>query len=194
MATKKDFTELAHFLYETGTLRKTARSHRQTLLTDDLSDNIASHSFRVAVIGFLLAEKENADPNKTAAMCLFHDIGEARSGDQNWIHKKYVKTFDDEILNDQLSNVSQKALNIANEYEQRDSIEAKIAKDADLIDQILLLKEYEWTGNKEATRWLRGKEQGKRLFTNSAKKLVKEICSQEPSSWWNNLWTAERRK
>lgn len=34
-----ELNKLAGFFYEIGTLRKIARSHRQGLLTDDLSDN-----------------------------------------------------------------------------------------------------------------------------------------------------------
>ena len=45
-------------------MRKTIRMHRQLLLTDDMSDNIATHSFRVAVIGYFLAKMEGADPLK----------------------------------------------------------------------------------------------------------------------------------
>ena len=36
---------IVDFLLELGTMRKLARSHRQVLLTDDISDNISSHSF-----------------------------------------------------------------------------------------------------------------------------------------------------
>ena len=192
----KAISNLAMFLYEAGTLRKTARAHRQTLLTDDLSDNIASHSFRVALIAFFLAKLEKANSNKALLMALFHDIPEARSGDQNWVHKKYVKVFEEEIIADQLKGLpgDKELKNLAEEYHDRKSIESKIAKDADLIDQILLLKEYDWNGNKEAADWLRGEQQYNKLTTKSAKRLAKEIISQKPHSWWNNLWTPERRK
>src|SRR5688572_21870065 len=98
--------DIIKFLYEIGSLRKIARSHRQTLLTDDLSDNIASHSYRVAMIGYFLAKLEKADTGKVVLMCLFHDTGEARSGDINAIQKRYVKVFDDEIIVDQLTDLT----------------------------------------------------------------------------------------
>jgi putative hydrolase of HD superfamily len=72
-------SSLAKFLFEVGSLRKIARSHRQKFLTDDLSDNIASHSFRVIHIGYLLAKMEKADVSKVMLMCLYHDVGESRS-------------------------------------------------------------------------------------------------------------------
>lgn len=54
--------KLISFFFEIGTLRKILRSYRQTLLTDDLSDNIASHSYRVSMIGWFLAMAEKPDP------------------------------------------------------------------------------------------------------------------------------------
>lgn len=54
----KDNNRIADFLYEIGSMRKLMRMHRQTLLSDDSSDTIASHSYRVAMIGWLLAKLE----------------------------------------------------------------------------------------------------------------------------------------
>ena len=187
---------LTGFFYEIGTLRKIARSHRQTLLTDDLSDNIASHSFRTSAIGWFLAKAEKADPYKVLLMCTFHDVGESRSGDQNWINKKYLKVFEDEITDNQMENVreSGELKTVIGEYQKRETVEAKIAKDADLLDQILLLREYAWKGNQEAAMWLVDNEQEKRLYSSTVKKLAREIMTQNPSWWWNFEWSGERRK
>jgi len=192
---KAEADRLADFLFEVGTLRKIVRAHRQTLLTDDLSDNIASHSYRVSVIGLMLAKLEGADVGKVAVMCLLHDLGEARSGDQNWIHKSYVKVFENEITDNQLKNLpgEKQFKTIAREYNKRESLEAIIAKDADLIDQTLLLKEYAWNGNQEAAHWLKGARQVKLLKTKSAKALAKSIYKKRPSEWWKNIWTEKRR-
>ncbi len=186
---------IAHFLNEMGTLRKIARAHRQTLLEDDLSDNIASHSFRVTVISWFLAKLEKADPYKTVMMALMHDSAEARTNDHNWIHKKYTKVFEEEIIEDQIKKLpfGSELGEIVTEYRKRESVEAKIAKDADLLDQILLLKEYSRKGNKEADRWLMGLKEENRYYTKSVRKLVKEIYEQTPSDWWKKLWTSVNR-
>lgn len=197
MSKKIDKTKnLANFAYELGTLRKIIRSHRQVLITDDTSDNIASHSFRVAVIGWFLAKEEKADPYKVLLMCLFHDMGEARSNDLNWVHKKYVKVFEDEITRDQLKNLpfDKELLQTSKEYSERKSKESKIAKDADLLDQILLIEEYSYQGNEEARLWKKGKGgHAKKLTSKSAKKLARAIKSKKPSEWWANIWTPKRR-
>lgn len=196
----RQFKKAASFLYEIGTMRKIARAHRQTLLTDDLSDSISSHSYRVTWIGWILAKSEKADVEKVIQMCLSHDIAEVRSNDQNWVHKKYVKVFEDEITSDQIKGLPAESdlKKVIDEYQMRKTKEAKIAKDADLIDQLLLLKEYVWQGNKEAAEWLgknkgRGNMQYKLLTSPSAKKLAAEILRQKPSDWWSKNWTEKRR-
>ncbi len=191
---------IVNFLYEIGTMRKLMRMHRQALLTDDLSDNISSHSYRVSVIGWFIAKQEKIDPYKTVMMCLLHDTAETRSNDHNLIHKKYTKIFEEEIHNDQYNNIPFPELkDFILEYSKRESLEAVAAKDADLLDQILLLREYEMAGNKEAKVWLFGKGKDKinaqlsKLKTESAQKIGKAIYSTEPSEWWENIWTSKNR-
>ena len=192
---------VANFLYELGTMRKLMRIHRQTLLTDDMSDSITSHSYRVGMIGWFLAKEEGADPYKTVMMGLLHDTGEIRSNDHNWIHKRYVKIFEDEITQEQLGTLPYSDLkNFIDEYEKRESKEAILAKEADTLDQILLLREYQWAGNKEADIWLHGKPgDGKtdvqlaKLKTDAGRRLGQAIYDVGPSDWWKDLWTSQNR-
>lgn len=198
---KTEEEKIVDFIFEVGTLRKLARIHRQTLLTDDLSDNIAAHSYRTSIIGWHLAKMEGADPYKTTMMCLLHDVAETRTGDHNWVHKKYVKIFEDEIVKDQLGSMPHGELEqLTSEYNKRESKEAILAKDADLLDQIFLLREYEWQGNKEAAIWLEGKSgkkvnaQALNIRSVSGKKLAHVAFSREPSAWWNDIWTSKNRQ
>lgn len=190
---------IADFLFEVGTMRKLLRMHRQALFTEDTTDSIATHSYRVSIIAWMLAKIEKADPYKTVMMALLHDFGELRSGDHNWIHKRYVKIFEDEIALEQLATLPFKDLfEFSKEYEKRQSKESIIAKDADIIDQILLLREYEWQGNREARTWLEGKRgpQSKvmsRLKLSSSRKLAEVINKRDPSKWWEDLSTGKNR-
>ena len=201
MNDKKDTEKkISNFLFEIGTMRKLPRMHRQVLLTDDMSDNIASHSYRVAMIGWFLAKMENVDPYKVTMMCLLHDLDEARSGDHNWLHKRYVKIYDDEISKDQLSDLPFPDLyEFQEEYAERESREAIVAKDADLLDQILLLREYEWAGNTEAKLWLYGRGGGNKyvqvdnLRLDSSKEIGRAIYENSPSDWWDGLATGKNR-
>ena len=181
-------------------MRRLPRIHRQTLLVDDVTDTIASHSYRVALIGWFLAKEEKVDPYKVVMMCLLHDVGEARTGDHNWVHKRYIKIFDDEVNQDQLGDLPHpEILQLAEEYHARKSKEALVAKQADLLDQILLLREYEWQGNKEAPAWLKGRPKDgvenklAGLTLKSSKKLGEEMFKTPPSEWWANLATSKNR-
>jgi putative hydrolases of HD superfamily len=197
---KNNLEKLVSFFYEIGTLRKVARSHQQMLLFQDPTDNIASHSFRTAFIGYFLAKELKADADKVMKMCFLHDIEEARTGDQNWVHKKYIKSFEHEVREEQIESIDnvREIKELSREYNERKTIEAKIAKDADLLDQTFLLREYEWQGSKEAAKWLHhgeknASEQEKLMFTDLAKKVSEEAKKQNPSDWWDNFWTSKRR-
>jgi len=204
MATKKKLTNeerIADFLFEIGTMRKLLRSHRQLFLTDDLSDNIASHSYRVTMIGWFLAKAEKVDPYTVVMMCLLHDIEEVRTMDHNYLHKRYVKSFPEDVDKEQLGTLPYPDLRkTITEFRERVTKESIVAKDADLIDQIVLLREYEWQGNQEARIWLRGKGNEKqngqlsRIKTKSGRKLGEIILKRGPSDWWSFLFTPEERK
>ena len=185
---------LADFFFEVGTMRRLQRMHRQTLLVEDSSDTIASHSYRVTIIGWHLAKLAGADPYKVVMMCLTHDLGEIRSNDHNWVHKRYTKIFDEEIARDQLGTLPFLELfDFSKEYEERTSIESIVAKDADIIDQILLLREYEWQGSKEAKIWLENARHVDSLKTDAAQALGAALYERNPSDWWKDLWTNKNR-
>ena len=197
---KNIYRKIVNFFYEVGTMRRLPRIHRQTLLVDDVTDTIASHSYRVALIGWFLAKEEKVDPYKVVMMCLLHDVGEVRTGDHNWVHKRYIKIFDDEVIKEQLGDLPhQEIFEIAEEYHARKSKESIVAKQADVLDQLLLLREYEWQGIKEAPEWIKGRaqdgvanKQGE-LILPSSRRLGKEILTTRPSEWWANLQTSKNR-
>jgi putative hydrolases of HD superfamily len=191
---------MADFFFEVGTMRRIQRMHRQTLLVEDSSDTIASHSYRVTLIGWHLAKLAGADPYKVVMMCLTHDLGEIRSNDHNWVHKRYVKIFENEILKEQLGTLPFDDLyQVSQEYEERTSLESQLAKDADIIDQILLLREYEWQGSKEAAIWLKGNRHANdvspinRLVTPEAQALGKILYEHMPTKWSQELTTGTNR-
>jgi len=199
---ENEVKRIAQWLFEVGTMRKVLRAHRQKLLEDDLTDNIASHTFRVGMIAWQIAKLEGADPFKCLAMAMVHDIEEIRANDHNWVHKRYVKVFEDEILADQLGTLPDRELyELAKEYNARESKEAVIVKDADLLDQVLLLKEYEARGNKIAAEWLGSHTNGgsnkhnklRDIKTESARKLGEVIYKEDPTSCWDGLWTNQNR-
>lgn len=98
-----NFNHLADFIFEMGTLRNMRRMHSQVI--PNSNDTIASHSFRTAIIGYLLAELEGVNKEKVIEMALFHDIAEARTGDANFIHHFYVEQKEEKAHHEQTENI-----------------------------------------------------------------------------------------
>lgn len=177
--------KIANFFFEIATLRRLTRSHRQMI--QEVSDNISDHSFRVTVIGMILANLEECDENKVLKMCLFHDVAEARTGDANFINKQYVDLHEEEARKDQAEGlpIADEITKLLEEYEQRKSREAIVAKDADLLDQMVLQQEYFYQDEKNGRIWQNHTEMG--LKTESAKKLAKKIRELNPFEWLYQL-------
>jgi putative hydrolase of HD superfamily len=183
--------ESVNFLFEIGMLKRIPRSGYQFLGTG--GESVAEHSFRVAVIAYVLAKSEpKADTQKVVLMSLFHDFHEARTGDHNYVNKKYVAVNEDGAINDLAKGLpfGQEIVSLINEFNSRETIEAKLSRDADQIDFILELKRQKDLGNQSAAEWLRYSV--KRLVTDFAKKLADEITSTDSSDWWfeknEELW------
>jgi putative hydrolase of HD superfamily len=180
-----------HFLFEVGMLKKTPRSGFQFLGTGE--ESVAEHSFRTAIIGYLLARKDpRADPHKTILMCLFHDIHEGRTGDLNYVNKKYVQVDEEAAVHDLSQNLpfGGELIELIREYNAAESPEACISKDADQLDLILELKTQHDLGNKYAEEWLYYAIQ--RLTTENGKTMAQEILGTDSTDWWfekkTELW------
>jgi putative hydrolase of HD superfamily len=181
------------FLFEAGTLRNILRAHRQRL--GITADNIADHSFRVALTGYFLGQAEGADLAKVLTMCLFHDITDTRTGDHNWVQKSYVATDEARAQADQLKRVlaSDALLRILKEYAIGRSLEARVAKDADVLEEMLTLREYELMGSTEASRWLATENRPDALQTETAKALAGRIRSADPQAWVAGIYPRSSR-
>ena len=175
-------TRLADFLFEAGMLRKTPRTGYQFLGSG--AENVAEHSFRAAVIGFVLASRAGADPQKTMAMCLFHDLHEARTGDFNYVNKLYNTCDARRALADALAGtgLSGAVLPLCDELEAAATPEALLAQDADQIDLIVNLKEELDRGNRYAAAWIDAAMA--RLRTETGRELARAVVATDHAEWW----------
>jgi putative hydrolases of HD superfamily len=144
---------LTNFLYEMGLLKRYRRTGWWIAGIDD-PESIAEHTFRTAIIGFLLAVMEGADPAKTAALCLFHDTQETRIGDVPSVGKGYVVTAPNaEVTADQVAGfpaeVGRAVQELVDEYEARATQEAQLAKDADKLECLIQAREYQAQGHED---------------------------------------------
>jgi putative hydrolase of HD superfamily len=171
------------FLFEIGMLKKTPRTGYQFLGSG--GESVADHSFRTAVIGYVLSSHEpDADRGKVVLMCLFHDFPEARTGDHNYVNKRYVKTDEERAVRDQVRGLEfgQEIVALTREFNTCGTLEARLAKDADQLDLILELKEQLDSGNPNAKEWLTYAVQ--RLVTETGKKIAREILTTHSTEWW----------
>jgi len=176
-------TRAIQFLFEAGMLKKTPRTGYQFLGSG--GESVADHSFRTAVIGYVLGSLETPpDRNKVVLMCLFHDLPEARTGDHNYVNKRYVQADEESALRDQVRDLfcGDEILSLIRDYNEGKSAEAVLSRDADQLDLILELKEQLDAGNTNAREWLAYAVQ--RLQTEAAQKMAHEILTTHSSDWW----------
>ena len=173
---------LADFLFEAGMLRKTPRTGYQFLGTG--SENVAEHSFRTAVVGYVLADMAGADVQRTAMLCLFHDLHEARTGDFNYVNKLYNSSTRTKAIEEATAGtgLTEPLVGMWDELEDADTKEAQLAQDADQIDFILNLKEQSDLGNTYAAKWMESALE--RLRTPEGKALAAQVAVTDHTDWW----------
>lgn len=181
----KTLLGITNLLFETGMLKRTPRTGLAFLGSGQ--ESVAEHAFRVTMIGVVLAQMEDGiDENRLIKMCLLHDLVEARTGDHNYVHKKYVRVDEEKALNDIAGSVffGEHIKEIVNEFNSGETKESVLANDADQLELILMLKEKKDLGNPYADEWIAYAL--KRLKTETAKKLADVITRTDSTGWWFN--------
>lgn len=186
MTTDADLEPVVDFLYELGLLKRSKRTGWWVAGIKD-PESVAEHSFRVAVIGYLLAQLEGADAGKTTIMCLLHDSQEARTGDIPAVSRPYVTAASNaQVTADQTARfpdqLASAIRDLVGEYEQRDSIEAQLAHDADKLELVVQSREYQAQGGYDTDDWLRNSLAA--LKTATARQLAALACRVPPDHWW----------
>lgn len=173
---------LADFVFELGMLRRTPRTGYQFLRSG--MENVAEHSFRTAMIGYILARRTGADVAKTVFLCLFHDVHEARIGDFNYVSRIYNTSNPELALTHALegTGLREEVLALWRELEAGQTSESRLAQDADQLDFIANLKEEQDLGNPYASKWL--KHALLRLETDAARDLAQALLHTDQSDWW----------
>ena len=185
------WNQIADFLFEVGMLKKTPRTGYQFL--GNGRENVAAHSFRVAIIGYLLAGLvPGTDRERVLKMSLLHDLAEARTGDHNYVNKQYVQIDEDQAGRDCAANApfGPEIEACLSEFNTGESMEAMLARDADQLDMILELKEKQDLGNRYAEAWLYYAR--KRLKTDIGRELGDAVLKTDWTHWWfdkqEHLW------
>jgi putative hydrolase of HD superfamily len=122
-------------------------------------ESVAEHSFGVAVIAMVLADRARArgvevNVERLLRMALLHDLTESRTGDlpstiKGYFDKASIKAADESIAKEiftELGDLSEPYLELWFDYEHRVSIESRLVKAADKLDLLMQSREYEKGG------------------------------------------------
>jgi putative hydrolases of HD superfamily len=174
----------AAFLFETGHLKNLPRAG-WLLLGIPLPESVAEHSFRVGMVGMVLAALDGADVGRTVALCLMHDVHETRIGDVPSVGRAYVTTAAPEAVTAHQatgmpSEVAKAVQELTAEYEAAETAEARLARDADKVETLLQAVEYGAQGY--ATQPWRETSLAA-LRTDAGRQLAQAIGSADPR-WW----------
>jgi putative hydrolases of HD superfamily len=182
--TEHELAGVARFLFEMGHLKNTPRAG-WLLLGVPNPESVADHSFRVAMVAFMLAAVDGADTGRAAALAIFHDGHETRIGDIPSVGRAYVDTsLPAAVTKEQGAGMPEPAAaalqGLTEEYEAGVSREARLARDADKIETLLQAAEYKSRGY-QTDGWTETSLAA--LRTEAGRQLAQAIGAAGPLDW-----------
>ncbi|MEU0485228.1 HD domain-containing protein [Streptosporangium sp. NPDC006013] len=187
-------SRLAGLLYEIGLLKRYRRTGWLVAGVRD-PESIADHSFRTAIIASVITALEGGNPERAAFMSLFHDTQETRVTDIPYLAKPYLKAAQNEdVTADQVRGlpepVAEMVSGAVGEYEEKTSLEAVCARDADKLECLIQAIEYREQGHQNVQPWIDSSLAA--LKTPSAKRLADEALSTGSLEWVTRVLNGER--
>lgn len=181
----EDAEALAGFAYELGLLKRIRRSGWWHAGVRD-PESVAEHTMRAAHLAALIAAEEGADPARAAFLALWHDSQETRTGDLPHTATAYLTKPDPrQITADQTEQLPERSRRMVrdavDEYETRQTLEARCAKDADKLDMLLQAVEYREAGVKRTDGWIDSARKG--LNTETSRRIAEAAINLSPLSW-----------
>ena len=186
---------LLNLLAEAGTLKSVRRSGWWMIGIKN-GESVAEHSFRTALLGYLLAKMEKVDPYPVVMMSLLNDLHEARINDLHKVGHRYIdfKAAEHKAAEEQRADLPQEIRKDLERWavglhQQKDKA-GVIARDADLLECMIQGKEYYDRGHVKALGWMTRPMH--LLKTKSAKLLARRLRTWKSDRWWQHLVTLAR--
>ena len=177
-------SQRANYLNEVGMLNHTPRSGFPFLGSGEQS--VAEHIHRMMHVAFVLARlsDEKIDELRLLHLVLFHDLPEARTSDHNYVYRRYVTEDLEKVFSDGAREWANGAEIVATirEFEAGETPEARLAKDADQLELLLMLKQQADLGKPHVDEWITPLLA--RLKTEPGKRLADEILATRWDAWW----------
>jgi putative hydrolase of HD superfamily len=174
---------IANLLFQANILKNIPRSGYHFLGAG--KESVAEHSFSVSFIAFVMVQMEpDVDAFKLISMCLVHDLPEANTGDLNYVQKNYVTANENKAVRHITKNLpfGTTLADLITEFNERRSLESKLAHDADQLALILDLKALSDIGYDPPKKWLPFAL--KRLETKTGQAIAQSIMKTEWDDWW----------
>lgn len=184
---------ITEFLFETMLLKRVHRTGYQFLGPG--KESVAEHTFGVMCIAWTLARlTPDADQSRLLAMCLVHDLPEARVGDLNYVQKQYVTANEKMAVSDMIQGLSfgPELQALIDEFNAGETLEARLAHDADQLAFLLDLKSLNDMGYSAPGKW--SEHVQARLQTPAGVALSESIAETEWDSWWLKIFIDRRKQ
>ncbi|MGD8701383.1 MAG: HD domain-containing protein [Desulfosarcina sp.] len=184
---------IAEFLFETMLLKRINRTGYQFLGPG--KESVAEHTFGVMCIAWTLAQlTPQADKSRLLAMCLVHDLPEARMGDLNHVQKRYVQANERLAVDHLVQGLpfGSDIRSLLDEFNAGSTLEAQLAHDADQLAFLLDLKSLSDMGYVAPDKWAQHVKE--RLRTAAGTKLSACIAETQWDSWWLKIFIDSQNK
>lgn len=153
------------------------------------AESVAAHSYGVALTAMLLADEVRArgvelDVERVMRLALLHDLVEARTGD---MPRTAVKFYSAEVrqraeraaFDEMVSELGAERRELYSawheDYERRESTEARLVKAADIIDLLAQALTFERAGARGLGEFWEGAEERTFGLEGSAREVVAEV-------------------
>jgi 5'-deoxynucleotidase YfbR-like HD superfamily hydrolase len=183
--------QLTNLIYEAANVKRMLRTGWQRL--GDNEEGVGEHSFMTAVIAYLLAKDINAqnDPSRKVSMekilimSIFHDFHEGRTGEMDKVAKLYMTRHEDKANIDIFSGIDDELLALLNEYEAKQTLEALVVYEANVIAFGVECKILMERGNTHAKEWMDANSTRVRL--PESVELMTALAATDSQDWWKDI-------
>jgi len=184
--TSQELDEAVKLAHEWGHLKRLPRTGWLQAGIEH-PESVAEHSLRTAMLAWMLAGLEGADPERAATLALFHDSGETRTTDIDHVGRNYLHaTSNEQIAVDQTAalprSLAAMLRGLVSEYEGRSSLEADCGRDADKLEMLLQAVDYRQQGHGNMEPFIQTAVAG--LRTVSGRRLGEATMRADPAAWW----------
>lgn len=181
-----------NLIYEAANVKRMLRTGWQRL--GDNVEGVGEHSFMTAVIAYLLAKQLQANDlersrrismEKVLIMSIFHDFHEGRTGEMDKMAKRYMTRHEDKANEDILKGIDDELLVLLNEYEAKQTLEAQVVYEANVIAFNVECRILMERGNTHAKEWLDANAKRVRLPESIA--LMTSLGQTNSQEWWKHI-------